>query len=47
MPVECFELEDPSADPTLPAEMDGWFEVYDDDAEEAWVASDTTMEVER
>ncbi|UBF22836.1 hypothetical protein HVTV-2_gp29 [Haloarcula virus HVTV-2] len=47
MATECFELEDPSADPTLPDGMDGWFEVYDSDEEEAWVASDTTMEVRR
>jgi len=47
MPVECFEVENPEADPTLPDEMSGWYEVFDADEEEAWVASDTTMEVER
>jgi len=47
MSVETFESKDPSADPTLPDDMDRWFEVYDADAEKAWVASDTTMEARR
>ncbi|AGM11643.1 hypothetical protein HCTV5_33 [Halovirus HCTV-5] len=47
MPVECFELEDPMSDDTLPEGMDGWYEVYDSEETEAWVACDTTMEVER
>jgi hypothetical protein len=46
MPVERFELENPDADPTLPDGTDGWFEVYDADEDEAWLASDTTVEVE-
>jgi hypothetical protein len=47
MPVECFELEDPSSDDTLPDGMDRWYEVYDSEETDAWVASDTTVEVER
>lgn len=47
MSLETFTLTNPSADATLPEDMDGWFEVYDSEETDAWVASDTTMEVER
>lgn len=43
MTLETFEYG--GDDPTMPDDMDGWFEVFDPDENEAWVASDTTMEV--
>lgn len=45
--LETFELENPDEDPTMPDGMDSWFEVYDEDTERAWLASDTTVEVKR
>lgn len=45
MTYDCFKLDEPSNDLTLPAGMTGWYEVFDSDETNAWIASDTTMEV--
>jgi len=45
MKLEQFEYSG-SPDETMPDDMGGWFEVYDAEEENAWIASDTTMEVE-
>lgn len=45
MAFDTFEYD--GSDPTMPDDMEGWFEIFEEDELGAWIASDTTTEVRR